>query len=397
MRSGRSWAIRGGLTTVAAVLGWTSVSVTLAAGMRSRDPQQAHQLAPWDGRATAQLALKRVIDNQAAGKPLPDPTLALEALRQDATAVAAVTALGLRTEQAGDVRLARQWFTYGQRLTRRDLLTQLWVIEDAVRRGDVADALRHYDIALRTSGQASDILFPILAQAIGDGRIRAELGKTLVSRPPWAPLFLEYAAGRSPDPRAASLLLRDVSRIGLPVSGIARELLISRLVANDQYGEAWAYYVTFRKGAARTAARTLASAGDLRNPTVFDWQSVAAGGLSASVENGLIDITVPPSNFGALVRQVQLLPAGSYRLSGHSDGVSGSAATAPYWLLTCVDGRELGRVELGGVAASGGRFAGTITVPRDCAAQTLSLEARRSDAVPGLSAQIDRVQLEPMR
>ncbi|MDT9096849.1 hypothetical protein RSW32_26335, partial [Escherichia coli] len=72
----------------------------------------------------------------------------------------------------GDVGAARRLFAYGQRLSRRDNSTQLWAIEDAVARNDIPDVLRHYDVALRTSPNLADILYPVLASASADPAIR---------------------------------------------------------------------------------------------------------------------------------------------------------------------------------------------------------------------------------
>ena len=42
-------------------------------------------------------------------------------------------------------------FHFASSLSRRDVPTQLWLIEDAVRKNDIPGALSHYDAALRSS------------------------------------------------------------------------------------------------------------------------------------------------------------------------------------------------------------------------------------------------------
>lgn len=396
-RSAKSWAARGALAIAAAGLGVTSVAATLSAVVRSKDPARAHALAPWDGRATGQLALKQFVDLQTAKAWPPGTGLALQALQQDPMVVPAVTMLGLHSEQRGDSKQARRWFAYGQRLTRRDLLAELWAIEDAVSREDIAGALRHYDIALRTSSHASDLLFPILVEALADPRIRINLRKTLALRPPWTSLFIEYAAGNGADPRATALLFRDLSRDGHSVSDLARELLIGRLAAANAYDQAWAYYASFRRNPPRRTARDPNFAAELTNPTLFDWQSVATDGLSASIERGVLDFAAPASASGTLVRQVQMLPAGEYRLSGHSMMIDQPEDALPYWLLSCQNGRELGRVAVPNSSEASGNFTGRMTVPQGCSVQTLALVARASSAVQGLVGQFDRILLQPIR
>ena len=48
-------------------------------------------------------------------------------------------------------------------------------------------------------------------------------------------------------------------------------------------------------------------------------------------------------------------------------------------------------------AQGGGNFAASFSVPSDCPVQVLTLIARPSEAIGGLSGQIDRVELAPAR
>jgi hypothetical protein len=92
---------------------------------------------------------------------------------------------------------------------------------------------------------------------------------------------------------------------------------------------------------------------------------------------------------------MQVLPPGDYRLEGHASGIEQPESSAPYWLLSCSDGRELGRVVVHNATRDGGHFAGRFNVPAGCPSQFLTLVARPSDLVSGLSGQIDQVQLSP--
>lgn len=96
-----------------------------------------------------------------------------------------------------------------------------------------------------------------------------------------------------------------------------------------------------------------------------------------------------------MLQQLQLLPPGSYRLSGHTIGIEQPAGALPYWTLRCQDGRELGRVEVPNSGVANGNFTGTFSVPAGCPVQTLVLMARSSDAIAGQSGQIDRAALMP--
>lgn len=183
-RSSAEWGVRGALALAVAVLGYLSVSYTLANVVKASDPSRAHSLAPWDGRITALLSMKLVSGNPSPADRARADQHAREALREDPTAVIAVQTLATDAVARGDIIAARRLFAYSERLSRRELPTQTWAVQDAVSRGDIRAALRHYDIALRTSGYASALMFPVLASAIAEPEVRSELIRTLAARPP---------------------------------------------------------------------------------------------------------------------------------------------------------------------------------------------------------------------
>lgn len=113
---------------------------------------------------------------------------------------------------------ARRLFLHSERLSRRNLITQLWAIEDAVARDDVAGALRHYDIALRTAPRMAEVLFPVLKSASTDPAIRTGLIRTLSGKPLWAGDFIDYVSDNSADPQATVSLLRGLQQAGVPLS-----------------------------------------------------------------------------------------------------------------------------------------------------------------------------------
>lgn len=391
-------SVRIGLAVIAALIGWNAVTQSLALALRSRSPERAHALAPGNAQIAATLSAKWVLDPAQQAESV---RLAHQALRRDATAVQAVVALGLEADQRGDKAASRRLFAYSQKLSRRNLIAQIWAIEDAVTREDIAGALRHYDIALRTTNEAPDILYPVLAAAIADPVIRAELTRTLAAKPAWGPFFIDYVARQGPDPRATAGLFQGLQRARIPVSESSRTALIGALAEKGDYESAWAYFASTRTGMDRRRSRDprFVMTGD--TPSQFDWQVGNGGGISVSIQpggssnGGIVDFVVPASIGGLLLRQLQLLPPGHYILTGRSAGVNQPDGARPYWTLVCLDGRELGRVVLPNSAQNRGRFGGSFTVLAGCPVQYLSLIARPSDALGGLSGQIEEAALRP--
>lgn len=398
-RSPKEWAVRIALALLALVLGYFAVTHSLGQVLRTKAPEQAYWLAPYDGRITAYLSAKMSGPGVSAEDRAESDRLARLALRQDPTAVAAVSTLGINAQLRGDTEAARRYFEYSDKLSRRDLRTRLWLIEDAVAREDIPEALRHYDIALRTSRGAPDLLYPVLGSAISDATIRNELVKTLAAKPLWTESFIGYAAGNS-DTVSVARLFQDLRRLNVVIPDPARASVIGRLVTEENYAAAWSYYSSVWPNFDRRRSRDPSFAANLTAPSPFDWATLGRdAGIStviqSSKEDGVFEFSAPATVGGPLLQQLQVLPTGDYLIEGRTIDLDQADTARPYWALICTNGRELGRVEVPNSSENGGVFRGRFTVNAGCPAQYLRLVARPSNAIGGLSGQIDDVQLRP--
>lgn len=397
------WGVRGVLAVTAVIVGYVIVSHTIAQGMRRTDPAHAYNLAPYDGRFTGALAQQRVGEGLSGAAYVAEvEMLARRALKQDPTVVSGVVSLGLVRLQQGNAAAAGRLLAYAQQLSRRDLPTQLWAIEDAVARNDPAGALRHYDIALRTSKQAPEILFPILASAIANSNVRNALIAFLRSKPQWAAAFIGYVAGSDADPAAVSQLFLDLQRNGLSISSDATAVIINRLIAANAIDAAWTHYALVRGVTNRQTARDPQFRAHFSIPAVFDWNPVNDDAIITSIDSGDAQdggfhFAVSSGSGGMVLQQLQQLPIGRYRIEGQSVDIDQPDASLPYWSLTCESGREIGRVIVPKSSQAGGRFAGTFDVPLGCPVQRLALMARPTDAADGVAGTIRWVQLSPLR
>lgn len=400
-RSRTDWGTRALLTLACVIGGYISVTRSVAYVVRTSNPSVAYAFAPTDGQVVAEQA------GALASSPNASPAdrrraeaLAMLALRQDPTAVIAADALALSRVLRGDVVGARRLFGYAERLSRRDLQSQLWAIEDAVTRGNIAEALRHYDTALRTSNQAPDLLFPILAAAIADPIVCRELAKTLSASPAWGAAFINFVASHGTDPRSTVKLFEALYESSIKLPAEASAAVLNALIAKNFTDQAWEYYSLIRKGSDRRRSRDPRFTAVIDAPSVLDWVLVNNESSASSVQRidgGGIEFSVPPSVGASLLSQVQLLPQGDYRLVGRSSEIDQPASSLPYWTLTCLnDGREVGRVEMVNSSSAGGAFRGTFHVPVGCSIQALVLTARPSGAATGLSGRIVQAQLLPV-
>lgn len=392
-RTRAEWAVRISLAITALALGCLAFTFSLAQTVVSNNPELAHVLAPYDGRITALLAASLLGSAATDAERARVDALAQKALSQDPTAVTAASTLGISAQLHNDTGAARRWFDYAYKLSRRDPQTQIWMIEDAVARGDIPGALHQYDIALRTKPVLAGTLFPVLAAASGEPAVRVELIRTLAHKPQWAPDFIHYAAGNSPDPQSLVALFVGLHRAGVATPARASNFAIDALIGKNKANEAWTYYSALHPGASRSRSRDPQFAMPPGEGSHLDWTMTDSGTITTTIEPGGFDYAAPAGMGGTILEQVQLLPAGSYQLTGRSRNIVVAGDANPYWTLVCADGRELGRINIPASTETAGSFAGRFTVPETCPVQTLRLVVRPSDTIAGQSGRIERTEL----
>lgn len=400
-RSPHEWGVRFLLTGAVGWIGYLSVMQSVALVLPDSRIAEAYALAPSNGRIAGRLSQTLYRPDASGADRARAVAIARNALRHDPTAVEAVTTLAADAFMRGDQAEGERLLVYSQTLSRRDLRTQLMAIELAVAREDISGALQHYDIALRTKRNAPELLFPVLTSALTDPAIRAALVKTLGAQPNWGTGFINHAARSDADPAASAAFFRGLQATRVPIADASSVALINRLLAAKLFDEAWAYYAAARSSSERRQSRDPAFTSTVEARSALDWTTVNGIGLSTTIlpgaKNGLFSFTVSMGNGGTLLQQLQMLPPGDYVLEGHSVGIEQPARSRPYWALRCQAGAEIGRVEVPNSSQAGGRFQGSIRVPANCPVQMLTLVARSTDDIGGVSGQIDRILIRPAR
>lgn len=396
-RTPAEWAIRSVLAVAAAWSGYVTVTQSLAMALQTSAPERAHILAPGNGFITGRWSRALSGPNATTADRAHSNDVAREALLQDPISLDATATLGINAQIGGDTTSARTFFNYAQTLSRRDLQTQVWAIQDAGTRGDISGALKHYDIALRTASRNTN-LFPALAFAVTDPAVREILVRTLAARPNWGDSFINYVGNQGRDPIATSSLFLALHRTGIPIPDSATAGVINALIGSDNPDLAWTYYSSMRGGAIRDESRDPNFASNPKSPSRFDWVPTSDNSIAASIQRSgpgnVFTFSAPPSIGGRVLQQFEMLPPGHYILIGQSEGISQPDDTLPYWEVSCRNGHELGRVNLPNSKTANGNFSGRITIPDNCPVQVLALTVRPSSEVAGVSGQIDRVILK---
>ena len=384
---------------VLVLLGIVSTQRSMAYILRSTAPDVALALSQRDARVlgAAAYATAQTPNAGAASRALAKVE-AREALSREPGNIPAINALGLLSSIDGREKTAQQYFMYSASLSRRSLLVQLWLIEEAVAQQNIQLALQHYDIALRTSETAADSLYPILGSAIEDPEVRNDLVNILRKNPPWRETFQNRLANQKNSLQAVALLFLEMTKGRIPPSKADENQLMANFVSAGDVDTAWWFYRA--RGGHEKVAQP-------RNPTFqpskvdgspFDWGLINDGGITSSLGEdeggGVLSFTAAASIAGVVAQQLIRLPAGQHYLKGHSRGLSSKAKDYVGWEVVCADGRLLGKAKTSQSDRSKAPFGTRFVVPQtNCTSQLLRLSVVPSDDIEGITGEITDVTL----
>lgn len=373
------------VVVVAAFVIWVVIGSGLGRTLQSAAPAKAVAIWPWNAAALSTLGEQAIVDNASNPAAVTTATtFARQALDLDASSALAYAVLGMAADARREPN-ARSLLLTSERLSRRIVLPQLWLIEDAVERGDVDAALRHFDIALRTSKEAPALLYPVLMSAAGDPNITAKLAALLRSRPLWRDDYLTELAARG-DPMTAWRLVQANVGAGMPVGASAT--LASRLIEGGHPSEAFVI-----AGGWPTGETSVDLATPSRYVAPFDWNLTTTDSVDAARQSGGgIVATSNSTTVQTAVSRLAALRAGRYKMSSQvkSDGPSDQLAAR--WTVSCLNGQILAELPVAGR----GHGERTVVIPSDCKFQWLRFEMTAQSDTDRAEADISAFRIAPI-
>lgn len=376
-RSGHFWLI----FISAICLAGLSVHFAAIEVLRNRSSSQVLVLAN-DGRA-----LVRQIDNEmvASGNipPAADLTAAArQALRDTPLNAPALRLAGLASEMRGNSTLAVHQYKLAERVSRRDLRTQLALVEYAVKEGDVPLTLRHYDIALRTKAGVDTLLYPILRTALEGAPIQREFVKLAATSPPWIGDFLGKtirAGGHAATVAAISDRMGGLTSIDR--SRQLDTLLLQGLAADRRFDLLRQRYLAMPHADRSALTSSQFSTANMRSWLgPIAWQILPQGPLLATFTRGeaggLLDLTLAldPGNRALVARKLLFLPPGPHRFQASIRPVAWLPESSARWELHCaLTGDEPLIWGSDPLNADHPAVRTAVSVPGNCAAQYLDL------------------------
>lgn len=327
------------------------------------------------------------------------PCRARAALRRDPLGPGALAILGLYAQERGNEELARQQFRTAARLSRRDPVVQLWMIEQAGRAGDVDGMLEHYDQLLSVKPETGGLLYGRLLPALEDSRVRRRVADFIRARRPWVYDFLNVALGSRDHLPALANTFAQIDN-GRPPDQYSRSYqvgLIPLLAQNGDYAVAWevAQRIAGADNAAFTepgfTAKTMNS-----DFAPFVWTPGENRSILAQPGNqGRLHIEVAPGTSGTAVYRLQMLRPGRYRLRSSVQPAQGMVPAEGHWEVYCLakrSGQRLLSTDIA-TAAKPVTIDGEFAVSGQCAAVRVAFEVDAADAGDLAALELTRFEL----
>lgn len=330
--------------SVAGYLAWLSFVHALANVAWQPNPDLALRFVPDHPLALSRKADQLFAESQDPATLAKVEAMAKQSLRGGALNPVAIRLLGYVADVRGDRDKARQLMLLSQKVSRRDFGTQLWLIEDAVARGDKKQALYHYDVAMRTTPESFPVLIPTLTDALADPEVRSGLVPYVRQAPEWLPSFLGEAIANIENPaNVADLLVKAGPLPDRENYEVYPNSLLAQLAAKGRF-QAFRQYYASLKGSNAATFRTAA----MNRLTVnlpfsqAGWQvadNPAVGGSFSAADSQGRHRLVAFAGSGErseLMRKILFLKPGSYRFRAVYEAQDSAPDSEIRWDLLCM-------------------------------------------------------------
>lgn len=294
-------------------------------------------------------------------------------VRSQALNARSIRQLALIADAQSKTDDARALMKLSAKVSRRDFVSQLWLIEDGVRADNIVSTMAHYDVALRTSAESSRILHPILSAALVDEAVQRAFAPYLKTNPPWLGSFLSFAineGGSSID------IAKTVLRVGrLPKSPDYRGLetrLLQQLAQKGAFREMFQYYASLEGADQRVITSTAFGKSEMiAEHLPLTWQTLSGPGIDAifeSPEKGDLQqlrVIASSGERAPALRKLMGLTPGIYRFSQKMTPVRLKNGASAYWQLLCYQNTVFSTIWRSDINTA------EFSIPMNCKAQYL--------------------------
>lgn len=312
------------------LVGWMSATFSVSTVSQNANPQLAVSAWPSNGFARSRLIndwlVNAVLENGEQMSVQIDQDIynqAQRAFRDEPLAYQATRIAALNAETQNDIPQARELMRDVIKITKRDLMSHMWLIQDYSNLSDIEKMLDHYDLVLRTSSQATAAVMPRLAAAMANDVMVGPMKRLLLPEPDWAVFFWPELPRTPPSLINAAVLRSELANEGVGNPAKNDVDLLKSLVADRNYDEAFSLYTSLSSANSRQGNRRkqpLQMQPDMQYDTAlppFDWETISTGEYGAGINpNGKsITISALPDSYGTVAQKLIKLDSSSYEIS----------------------------------------------------------------------------------
>lgn len=364
------------------------------------NPERAYGQLGWGGFPAGRIADQVAIEQPDATGLAQAARLAHISLAAQGLNAQALRVLGIAADKRGDEAQALAFMTLSDHLSRRDLGTQVWLVNHHAALNNADESLRHYDTVLRASNDIQPVLFPILQRALADPGIRKAFAPYIRGGAPWLPNFIAFQISSSADASNVANAIIDAG--GLPAQpdlyrGLEGQLL-AQLEDTRHFDVLRAFFLHL--GGARAEALTNAGFTAASTDPRFaplTWTGSEAATIASAFEDdpapGMLafHVIAGSGQNGVAGTKLVLLPPGHYRISATVNVLHRGTGSALSWGVKCAStGTDLALTDVGrAMQLSAVEF----DVTAACPAQQLTLIVSGGDAADGTELYADQVSL----
>lgn len=398
------WVKLGGWFSIVGYIAWLSFIHAVANITWQQNPDMALRFVPDHPLALSRKADGLFAEKQDAATLARVESMARQSLRGGALNPVAIRLLGYIADVRGDRDKARELMLLSHKVSRRDFGTQLWLIEDAVARGDKKRAIYHYDIAMRTTSASHGLLFPTLIGALADPEVRRALAPYVRRMPNWLIPFLAEANGTISNPaNLADLLAKSGSLPDAPVYRNLSNALLVQLAAKGRMPAFRQYYLSLPGSNAATLATVTLGKSTVNLPyPAAGWQAVdnAAVGGSFSVpdKNGAQTLTAfaGSGERAEMMRKILFLGPGQYRFRASYSALESVPDAEILWDLQCLKIPAPSEIwfAVDRVKSGPSGSAHNMAIPADCPYQLLTLRLAGGNGQAGMEFTLNSLSLK---
>jgi hypothetical protein len=349
--------------------------------------------------ALASLATRRAQD-PGSGVSAHELRLADHAYRAEPLAASAIALRALSLTGKGDAE--RRWvlLELAGKLTRRNSLVNMSLIEAAARRRDDRKSFAWISRTMLTQSSAGSAYAKAMAAATArDGAVEA-LIDVLGPKPRWSDIYWQSVIGQ-PNSYANAAQLR-IALARAPWKQTAIEPndndLVRVLAGSGKFDEARQLASTL--GPVKAASGNLLTNGNFSSDpsfAPFDWELSTLGNLGASIDKGnkqLVISAIGGVN-GSAARQLVRLAPGDYRLGWSMSNNSPLPANAISARIFCGESAGLDTQPFVAHLVAGKRYANLKIPASTCRWHWLSIDVALPDNAMGVDIVLSGISLAP--